>query len=427
MQFQLTAEQKDQMKKEVLNTYFDFEYEKKKLKSYLGDTLYEDLKQSNAIIGGGMIASIFTNKEINDVDVYFRTYEDLYLFAKERIGIGSGEIISHTKKATQFMDYSNDESVLVQLIHYTTYDKAESIFDHYDFTACMGAYDFATEEFILHPDFLKHNSQRILKFNSGTLYPLISAIRVDKYEKKGYTISKAEFFRIIMSCMTLEIKSYEELKEHLGGMYGEAYERLIEDIEEEEFDLHKVIEVIASITKQDSYFEEFISKNYDNNQVLSELIKFEKKVFETKSGHLYLMLNGTATEYSGGLFEDDELISPNEYYEGKKYYKFVKKKKDDYNRLFSFYDSKFEYVVGEEAVAEKELSTYGSSGRLFFNKPTHISNSTYYDRDEKVLIEVSILGDDVVEDRHGEITAVKCNVLRVVPEEEWKKWIKGGK
>jgi hypothetical protein len=38
---------------------------------------------------------------------------------------------------------------------------------------------------VLHEDFLKHNSQRILKFNPTTDFPIISALRVQKYEDKG--------------------------------------------------------------------------------------------------------------------------------------------------------------------------------------------------------------------------------------------------
>lgn len=109
---------------------------------------------------------------------------------------------------------------MLQLICFDTFDTPKKIFDTFDFTVCMGCYDFKKEKFVLHSDFLKHNSQRILMFNDKTRFPIVSALRVDKYKQKDYTISKTEYLRIILTCMDLHIDNYEDLKEQLGGMYG---------------------------------------------------------------------------------------------------------------------------------------------------------------------------------------------------------------
>lgn len=422
MQFQLTNEQKEQMKNEVLGQYFNFEFEKKKLKAYLGESLYNKFKENNVIIAGGMIGSLFSNKEINDVDVYFRTNEDLYSFALDTIE--DVTVVSHTKKATQYLDYSNVEKgiqILVQLIHFRKYDKPEDIFDTYDFTVCMGAFDFKTESFVLHPDFMKHNSQRILKFNQGTSYPLISAIRVDKYKNKGYTISKAEYFRIVLSSMTLNITSYDELKEHLGGMYGESYDRLIEGLEGEEFELTKAIEMIGEISLHDSYFEEYVDKNYDNKAILNDLDKLEKKFIKLKNNNNYRVLTDEINMVYN-LPENPTYLDVNEFFEGKKFYKFVKA---DVNnaKLYSFYDKSFEYKIGEIVEAKEKYNGYGSSGKLFFNELKHLRQSTYSNEKGGVVIEVEVVGEDVISYNKSELTASKCKVLRVVPEEEWIEYV----
>lgn len=132
MQFTLTEEQYAKIKKDVIASQFDFTFEKNKLKAYLGEDLYSSLKKSKAIIAGGMISSLFTNKEINDVDVYFRDYDSLYLFAEQTLT--GNHVVSHTKKATQFIQKYLDQQILVQIIHYRTYEKVEDIFDTYDFT-----------------------------------------------------------------------------------------------------------------------------------------------------------------------------------------------------------------------------------------------------------------------------------------------------
>jgi len=40
----------------------------------------ELFRKSKVIIAGGALTSIFSNKEINDIDVYFRSYHDLEVF-----------------------------------------------------------------------------------------------------------------------------------------------------------------------------------------------------------------------------------------------------------------------------------------------------------------------------------------------------------
>jgi len=418
MQFTLTEEQYSKIKKDILGNQFDFTFEKNKLKAYLGEDLYNSLKKSKAIIAGGMISSLFTNKEINDVDVYFRNYDSLYLFADQTLY--GNHIVSHTNKATQFIKKYFDNQILVQIIHYRTYEKVEDIFDTYDFTVCMGAYDFEIEEFILHPEFLKHNSQRILRFNSNTSYPLISAIRTQKYEDKGYKISKAEYFRVLMTCMTLNITSYDELKEQLGGMYGESYDRLFDDVKDEEFDLQIAIDRIANFTKSESYFKEYRPIDYNIDDILDELDKGERYVIKLKDGNEYRVINGSVIGNYESEKEATEL-NVNEVYKGKKFYKFVEKSGEV---LQSFYRSSFKYVIGDEVKAEKEYGKCSySDGKLFFNHKYKLKHSPYYRNRNSVLIEVEIDGLDVIEDGSNEITATKCKVIREVPEAEWKAWL----
>lgn len=419
MQFTLTEEQYCKIKKDILGSQFDLTFEKNKLKAYLGDDLYNYLKKSKAIIAGGMISSLFTNKEINDVDVYFRDYNSLYLFADQTLS--GNHVVSHTHKATQFIKKYLDNQILVQIIHYRTYEKVEDIFDTYDFTVCMGAYDFEIEEFILHPEFLKHNSQRILRFNSNTSYPLISAIRTQKYENKGYVISKAEYFRVLMTCMKLDIKSYDELKEQLGGMYGESYDRLFDDVKDEEFDLQIAIDRIANFSKSESYFKEYRPIDYNIDEILDELDKGERFVIKLKDGNEYRVIDGVVIGDYESEKEATEL-NVNEVYKDKKFYKFVEKSGET---LQSFYESSFRYVVGEEAKAEKEYPNHSSrySGKLFFNHKNELKHSTYFNERNKVLIEVEIDGENVIKDGLHELTATKCKVIREVPEAEWKEWL----
>jgi len=362
VQFTLTEEQYSEIKKDILGSQFDFKFEKNKLKAYLGEGLYNSLKKSKAIIAGGMISSLFTNKDINDVDVYFRDYNSLYLFAERTL---SGDhVVSHTKKATQFIKKYLDQQILVQIIHYRTYEKVED---------------------------------------------------------KGYKISKAEYFRVLMTCMTLDIKSYDELKEQLGGMYGESYDRLFDDVKDEEFDLQVAIDRIANFSKSEDYFKEYRPIDYNIDDILDDLDKGERFVVKLKDGNEYRVINGEVIGEYASEKEATEL-DVQEFYKDKKFYKFVQKSGES---LQSFFRSTFKYVVGEEVTAEKEYpnNSYGAHGKLFFNHKYELKSSTYFSNTDKVLIEVEIDGTNVIEDSSNEITASKCKVVREVPEAEWKEWI----
>ncbi|MEC1259989.1 hypothetical protein P9D34_05915 [Bacillus swezeyi] len=50
-----------------------YQFEKNKLYAYLGKDLVKSLKKFEVIVAGGAITSLFNNKAINDIDLYFRS------------------------------------------------------------------------------------------------------------------------------------------------------------------------------------------------------------------------------------------------------------------------------------------------------------------------------------------------------------------
>jgi hypothetical protein len=402
----------EQFKKDHINTQF----EKNKLYAYLDKDLVVALKKYKGCIAGGTITSLFCNREINDVDVYFRDEESLLGFLSETWGSGR-YVASNTKKATQLMY----DDINLQVIHFQYFNSPEEIFNTFDFTTCMGCYDFETEQFTLHPDFLKHNSQRILKFNSETAFPIVSLLRVQKYEKKGYSISKPEFIRIILTCMNLNIESYDELKEQLGGMYGINYDKLFEDVKDEEFDLQAAIDKIANIALDEDYFKKPVSVEFGGlDDILDTISKKPRKVLEV-NGKLFKIGYDGLLESINNKPEYHEMLDTDQFFKETKFYKFVKKVNDKY---FSFYDKSFEYIIGQEVEANDKKKDGWSRdyGKLFFNEKLDINSSTYSNEREGVLIEVSIKPEDFL-DAGSHITASKCTMIREVPKEEYNEWL----
>lgn len=226
-----------------------FDFERKKIKDILGD-VYGMLQHNKCVLAGGAITSLFTNKEINDYDIYFTTQASVGDILSEVYGFNEiGDLSQYDLNICHATDRSfltQDRSqVKVQFIHYKIHPNIDSIFQSFDFTACMGAYDFATEEFVFHPDFFKANAQRSLEFNKGTDFPIVSLLRVDKYKNKGYTISKAQMLRIAFTIVSKEYNDWDTVISEVSGLYGVKPEDIFDTTKP--FSIDAVIDALVGV------------------------------------------------------------------------------------------------------------------------------------------------------------------------------------
>ena len=325
----------------------EYKSEIKKLRNLVSDATWEILVETNAIIAGGAITSVFCNREVNDLDIYLRTEADFELFIDLAFA-GDFCLIANnlTKRSVLFKDKETGQHV--QLIVYKFFDSIDSLFKDYDFTCNMGALEFVEDEagekqptLVLHEKFMKHNSQRYLEFNEGTAYPLISALRVQKYVDKGYLCPKAQFLRILLAVNKKNINSWATLKDEIGGMYGLNMDEIFN--EEEEFSLESALDTLNEIESDNAFvtFNQSISKEMILDQI---------------------MLKGV---------EESSRISC----EGKNF-KWVMENED--GTLQSIYRNDFKYVVGE-------LVNGGKNG-IYFSSGWDILTSCY--AGEGVIIEL---------------------------------------
>ncbi|MBM7598177.1 hypothetical protein JOC34_000534 [Virgibacillus halotolerans] len=378
------------------------EFEKKLLYKYLGKDMVNYFKKYKAIVAGGAVTSIFTNSEINDIDVYLRSKEDVA--ALMEIMYDDFYIASHTKKATTFIKTVDEQELKIQLIHYNVFGSVDDVFEAFDFTICMGAFDFKNEQFSFHHNFFKHNSQRALRFNKNTHFPLISVIRTKKYEERNYTISKPELFRVIMKCMDLEINSYEELKDQLGGMYGISYDLLFQDIEDKEFSLDKAIDHIENLHMSDEYFEANDPVVFNNvDELISSATGLPIKYFKQNDNKYVLRFNGNIETLSTIKDNMIEVDISEVFPAGTKLYKYVKETEVG---LISFYDKDFKYELDSDIVAKEKVG-------LFFNTYDNRTDSTYAD-DGGVLIEVSVNAEDFAGVTSNHLRFKKCKDVKVI-------------
>ena len=376
----------------------------KRLKREIGKT-YDTLKKYDCFLAGGAVTSIFTGKDINDFDLYFKSSTELYEFMTNE----HPYLLFASDKAFTFKIDSNE----FQAIFFRYFDKAEDIFETFDFSCCMGAYDFKQEKFILHDDFILDNAQRTLRYNVKTSFPIVSARRLKKYADKGYAISVVDSTKLYLTIANLTLTSWEDSKEQIGGMYGEDFTSKLKIEEDEPFSVGLLLEKLSDLqnseddAKSDSPLDgvDFGGMEYD-------------QYINTKLG------NKIEAYRLGGKFYDkdfDKLNIPEKSLIITDVtgpiclYKYVKKTGDKY---VSYYKNSFEYKISE--VAE------GGTNGIYSTISNNLQKSVYARNNDGVAIELIVNIEDIIND--CDPCSVRCKkafVNRVVEDNIFHPWYEG--
>ena len=395
----ITQTIKDYVAKEVEMSLPDVSTEAATIKNSIPDLLTDLAEDYDIVIAGGMVTSVFTKTPVNDIDLYIMKKEHIIPLLLEIMS--NATIVSATTKSALFQHNGQ----FINLIYFRAFDSIEDIFSSFDFTVVMGAYDIKNEKLVLHKHFLLDVARRTLSFNPNTAFPIVSMLRVGKYRDKGYSIRKNDYVSIVLRCMQLNISTYEELEEHIGGMYGINLSEVVDTTKP--FNLSDIIPQILA-------FKTDISDPVVS-QAQNEKHNATKKVIETVVGDVkdkFMSIKGALfMEVNGRLFHitDDKLKSiadsVNEKTDGKiRVYKFVNHTDD---KLLSFYKRTFEYKVGEMV---ESASPYMWGG--CYNK---IDTFSYKNERTKALIEIEVDVVNIVSVESSSIKFSKGLVTRVMP------------
>lgn len=310
----------------------------KELKKHIPQNTWDFLKAHKCMLVGGALTSILTKKDINDFDIYFKDRDSFVLSLMDVRGIKDKmpleeysedvdinqqyldsydfHYLCHTEKSVTFRTKYTEG--VFQFIHQNFYNNVEEVFNDFDFTINMVGYDFELDELIVHPEAMLHLAQRILVTNSGTKYPLISVLRVNKYQDRGYKISKKEMVKLLLAVSKLEFNSYEDVGKHIGGLYGTL----------------NVAEVFDT------------TKDFSIDEVIEQLSELD-----------FDALNSIKTDVRSAMFDDAlEQIILGEHYSKLPH---VKRVHLINGELRSAWDRSYKYVVGEVHYP-KELTSYGA-------------------------------------------------------------------
>jgi hypothetical protein len=180
------------------------------------DNLIQAFKDNHVVIAGGAVRAVFANESISDFDVYFKSPADQEAF----VSFMNGAKFEKTYRTDVAITYAREDGLKIQAIIMPNLIglPANEVIDRFDYSVCMGAYDFDTSSFVLGDTFLEHIAARELVYNVNGKYPIASLFRLRKYIRKGYTISGTESIKLALSINALHIQDYKQLKEQLEGI-----------------------------------------------------------------------------------------------------------------------------------------------------------------------------------------------------------------
>ncbi len=174
-------------------------------------------------IAGGAILSTATRTDVNDYDVYPKSNKAMIDAFHHLLDDGCF-VVNISDRAVTFKSNNvglDDLRTIIQVMTYDSFETAEKIFENFDFTVCMGAFDCDTKSYSFHEDFYPDIATKTLRFNPKTRYPLNSMLRVNKYIAKGFFIGKPEMIKILLATIAKGMPtSWEELESQIGGTYG---------------------------------------------------------------------------------------------------------------------------------------------------------------------------------------------------------------
>lgn len=321
-------------------------YYKAKLYNILDDQIVEILKENEVFIAGGTVRSLVCNESIKDIDIYFRSPESALATVNALKGLAtivhvSNKSITFYRNAGRNSNQLKEDTLIIQCIFFNYFTTSLDIFKSFDFSCCMGAFDFKNESFEFDDQFFTDNCSKTLSVNSKTTFPIMSVFRVEKYREYGYKIAKTELLKLLFSISSLKLESWDDIKAHVGGMYGTKIEKIFNV--EVPFSKETLVDQLSNINTNELVKNDDAPLEIPDDIVLINLISGKKiPIFMTNETAGYVNINGLikSMSFDDQYFEktsDPYLIFP------RYFYKFVNLTN---GRLFSRYERTFEYLIG---------------------------------------------------------------------------------
>lgn len=194
-----------------------------KIENCIDASILRWMQEYDVFVAGGAVNSVFSNREVNDVDLYFPSVDSFHKFMNTiideelvKFSFVSKKSITMIQKSERVRDFK------LQAVICGWYNTVESVFDSFDFTCCMGAWMPNKEEFVLHPRFMMDIAARGLHVNTNTKFPFQTVKRILKYMGYGYNINRLELYKLLFSiAMNTKVENWNNVRDILDGYYSE--------------------------------------------------------------------------------------------------------------------------------------------------------------------------------------------------------------
>jgi hypothetical protein len=310
-------------------------------------------------LAGGAILSTVTKTEISDYDLYPKSKEAMitlfYILQESNCFVVNYSDRAVTWKCNDVVK-DNGERGIIQVMTFDTFENPEKIFDFFDFSVCMGAFDTDTLEYHFHKDFWPSVASRTLYFNPKTKYPLNSLTRVSKYTSKGYHLPKTQSIKMSLAVINSGMPtSWEELEAAIGGSYGRQIKIMVTD---KEFSYEAALEILGDLVldidvvteSYDKIKAEHLEVSVTGSTVPILTIPYSNNSMNSSS-KTYKIVNGAAVPMDAAektaltlLGVNMEEIDPNTMFNGYKWMTHVDG--NTYEGLFNF--KRVQYTMKEE-------------------------------------------------------------------------------
>jgi len=379
----------------------NFSNEKKRIKDALksNDDLINVFKKANAMLAGGAMTSIYRNKPIADFDLYFRSKSDIadvidYLQERRFVCMAKSD------RSALFLK----ENIYINVIYFKYFNNLSEVFELFDFTCCMCGYDFKTDTIESHPSFYRDTLLGNIVYSAKSKYPLAALLRVQKYINKGFNVSKKEMIRMILHCQKTPVESMDDVADQVGSLYGTNVKEAIGKIEP--FSIDAVIERLSEI--EDTNFEP------EEKKVLQidwdvELFKDLYYILDAGPHHCLcragrIQKKATNQEITDFCHKSYRLKFP--------FYVYKHVKDAGSNKLCSYFNPTFRYVVGQE-VSSKDPGIYTYL-------PENLRNGMYKPRGNAVAIEIRVdCATDIISLSQSELRIKRGVATRIIEKEEY--------
>lgn len=267
------------------------------------ESLPEDLAKKlkkKVVVSGGCITSMLKGEPINDFDLYLKDKDSAFAVAEYYCKLHGREGISakievadnikgdseerviivvssdgvagsnpdEVNEAEEWQDNSSSEELeeptkykpqfisrnaitlsgKVQLIT-RFYGEAKEIHKNFDFIHATCSYDSETGSLSLPQKALESILSQSLYY-AGSLYPIASIFRVQKFTKRGWRVGAGELLKIMWQISEIDMTNHAVLTDQLTGVdaaYMQGLISALKEVDMEEVDSNYVIEIINRI------------------------------------------------------------------------------------------------------------------------------------------------------------------------------------